>query len=206
MRVLYGDVANWWITLKHGRDLFLGSALMRSDPLRRTAAPLPPQPDAQSIARRIRNLRHERGWSLADVEKLSRGSIKAAVLGSYERCDRTMNLNRAIELAHLFSVPLAHLLSAPEHITIPGQLPLIMIDLRRVKSLDQGDPITPTFTVFISWIAGKRCDWNGEVMSLRKEDLSTLALMTLSDEAGFLEWLRSNRLLITGLITGRDRP
>lgn len=160
--------------------------------------PLFLQPTVISIAQRIRTLRHERGWSLGDVETLSKGSIKAEVLGSYERCDRGMNLNRAIEIANLFSVPLAHLLCAPEKMPAPEKTE-IMFDLRRSCVLNPEDPTGRIITTFLAWISGRRSDWNGEVLSLRQSDLSTLALMTFKTEVELLNWLHEKKVLITEL-------
>lgn len=160
------------------------------------------QPSTTDIATRIRALRRARGWSLADVEKISKGRIKAVVLGSYERSDRSLSVRRAIELANLYSVPLAHLLCTPDTQTALDPLgSRIVIDLRKASRL------TPTkstdaeririFTTFIAWIASQRSDWNGEVLSLRRSDLAALALITFTSEGAILEWLRVERLLLT---------
>lgn len=167
----------------------------------------PSQPTAESIAERIRSLRRERGWSLADVEVLSKGQIKAVVLGSYERCDRAMSLSRTIELATLFNVPLAQLLCGSEKSEPACLRPTIMIDLRRSRALcekrtEPDDQLLTAFSTFISWILNRRCDWNGEVMSLREGDLATLALMAFRSEKEVLTWLQANRLFFKEL----DRP
>lgn len=163
-----------------------------------------PQPTAQSVAERIRKLRLERGWSRSDVERLSKGSLKAVVLGSYERCDRTLSLNRVIDIAKIFSVPLAHLLAEPQKSAPTPTLTTMMVDLRRVRSL-AGDPAKSreqalqTLSSFLVWIANRRCDWNGEVMSLRESDRTTLALMTMMNEEDLMTWLVQNKFLATGL-------
>lgn len=177
---------------------------MRSHPHSRSKTTAPSQPNARSIAERLRTLRRERGWSLADVERISKGSVKAVVLGSYERCDRTLSVNRAIELANIFSIPLIHLLAAPEKSAPVPTGATMMIDLRRARSLTENpagmeDPALRTFSSFLAWIATRRCDWNGEVMSLRESDRATLALMTFMNENDVLDWLTQNRLLITEL-------
>jgi transcriptional regulator with XRE-family HTH domain len=162
------------------------------------------QPSAKNIADRLRTLRRERGWSLADVERISKGSMKAGVLGSYERCDRTLNLNRAIELANIFSIPLVHLLAAPEkHAPIPTRA-TIVIDLRRIRTLAQNSSIADgqvlrTISSLLAWIGTRRGDWNGEVMSLRESDRATMALMTYMGEEDLLNWLAQNKLLVTEL-------
>lgn len=154
------------------------------------------------IAQRLRSLRKARGWSLADVEKVSHGAIKAVVLGSYERSDRSLSVTRAIELADLYNVPLAHLLCGP---TSPRncepKFTRVMIDLRRASSLSAVTPAeierVRIFTTFIAWIASLRSDWNGEVMSLRRSDVATLALLTFADEDSTLSWLIDQELLLT---------
>lgn len=168
----------------------------------RPSAFVPPQPSPQSIADRIRRLRQERGWSLADVERLSRGSLKAVVLGSYERGDRALTLKRAIEIAQLFSVPLHHLLAAPEKSFPAPALAPILMDLRRLHRLMEdparrADATLQMVYAFVAWISSRRGDWNGEVMSLRTGDKATMALMTLMTEAELSEWLAQKKLLIT---------
>lgn len=165
---------------------------------------MPAQPTPTSIAHRIRTLRLERGWSLADVERLSRGSLKAVVLGSYERGDRSLSLARAIEIARIFSIPLPHLLVAPEKTAPTLTKTEMMVDLRRTRALAEdplaeADPILKTFSAFLAWIATRRCDWNGEIMSLRHGDLSTLSIMTLMNEETMLNWLNEKGLLVTEL-------
>ena len=155
---------------------------------------------AEHVAARIRKIRHERGWSLADVEVVSKGSIKAEVMGSYERCDRALSLKRTIEVANLFAVPLGYLLGIPEGSSATGAHPALMIDLRKTRNqLEQHheDPMLISFTTFITWISSRRGDWNGEVLSLRSSDLSTLALMHFTTEEKFLSWLGERGLLIT---------
>lgn len=161
-----------------------------------------PEPTTASIARRIRTLRCDRGWTLADVEKLSRGSLKAVVLASYERGDRSISLGRAIEIANLFSIPLHHLLEAPEKSAPSAVRTAMMIDLRRVRLLAKdprksGDRIFQTVSSLLAWVANRRCDWNGEILSLRESDRGTLALMTLLSEDELVNWLVLNQLLIT---------
>lgn len=165
------------------------------------------QPSAKSIAERLRTLRRQRGWSLADVEKVSKGSIKAVVLGSYERCDRTISLNRAIELANVFAIPLNHLLAEPDKSAPTPTRARLMVDLRRTRnlmenSMEGADRVLQTLSSFLAWIATRRCDWNGEVMSLRESDCATLALMTLMNEGELLDWLAQHKILVTEL----DRP
>lgn len=80
----------------------------------------------------------------------------------------------------------------------------MMVDLRRTRALAEdplveADPILKTFSAFLAWIATRRCDWNGEIMSLRNGDLSTLSIMTLMNEEAMLNWLNEKGLLVTEL-------
>jgi hypothetical protein len=130
--------------------------------------------------------------------------MKAVALGSYERCDRTLSLNRAIELANIFSIPLVHLLAAPEKNASVLTRPTIVIDLRRMRTLSEyskGDDgrVLQSLSTLLTWIGTRRGDWNGEVMSLRESDRATMALMTYMSEEDLLSWLAQNKLIVTEL-------
>lgn len=165
------------------------------------------EPTSEMVARRIRTLRKARGWTLSDVESLSRGAISAVSLGSYERCDRAISLRRLTELADFFGVPLTHLLSEPKKSqNCPTQAALI-IDLRSMKSIskrpeNRNNGLLVALTALVTSIAHRRGDWNAEVMSLRQSDLTTLALMTMSNEEEIVGMLKRMKLLFTG----PDRP
>jgi transcriptional regulator with XRE-family HTH domain len=152
-------------------------------------------------------MRLARGWSLADVEAMSGGRVKVAALGSYERCDRAISLERTIELADIFGVPLTYLVGALEKQSVVKDGAAVMIDIRRARFLAENSnaenvPDFQTLNLFLMWMAGRRDDWNGEVMSLRRSDLDTVALMIFKTEDELLEWLIGNKLLMTTL----DRP
>ena len=160
------------------------------------------QTTTADIAIRLRALRKGRRWSLADVEKISHGAIKAVVLGSYERSDRSLSVQRAIELANLYGVPLAHLLCGPDGASKgKSTQDRIVVDLRRASRLAsataEGSEKVRIFTMFIGWIAASRSDWNGEVLSLRRSDIASLALLTFTNEPLVIDWLTNERLLIT---------
>lgn len=161
-----------------------------------------PIPTPASVASRIRSIRRERGWSLADVEKISKGSLKAVVLGSYERGDRSLSINRAIEIARLYSIPLHHLLEAPDKSLPVASCPRLLVDLRRARLLSEDptrlhDRQMQSFYAFLVWIASRRGDWNGEVLSLREGDRAILSLTTLMSESDLERWLVENRLVVT---------
>lgn len=162
------------------------------------------EPTTASVAQRLRRVRQARGWSLAQVENESGGRIKVAALGSYERCDRALSLERTIMLADIYGVPLNYLTGAPDTaISIETGEP-VMINLRRARSFAENSSAETAeefhiLYTFLMWLAGRRNDWNGEVMSLRQSDFETLALMTFRAKNELLEWLLANKILITGI-------
>jgi transcriptional regulator with XRE-family HTH domain len=130
----------------------------------------PGTPTIADLAASIRRIRKNKGWTLKDVEDKSQGRWKAVVIGSYERCDRALSLNKAIALAAFYKVPLDELLGiqpaerlSPERITF---------DIRKVKE-SQEDSLKP-LQWFITAVSEARRDWNGELLSVRSSD--TLAL------------------------------
>lgn len=155
------------------------------------------QPSSEKIAARIRQIRKKRGWSLADVERLSKGEFKAVVVGSYERGDRTMSIKRAINLANLYGVPLQYLVQEEQTSVTVRRNPLIL-DLRNLKSSANPDPKRRLLSTFVAWISQQRNDWNGEVMSLREADLSLLGLLLFLNQIEVENWLKAENLLFTG--------
>lgn len=142
----------------------------------------------------LRKVRKERGLSLADVERISHRRWSSAVVGSYERGDRALTIERAIDLADFYRVPLFYLLGIELAQTSPEEKSTspLTLDLRKVKSAG-----TEPLQLFVAWLTGTRHDWNGEVMTFRNSDLTTLAMMMTLD----IEAVR--RLLQTFSISSR---
>jgi hypothetical protein len=62
------------------------------------------------VGARLREVRLSRNLSLFDVECASDRRIKASILGSYERCERVINVDRLAVLAEFYGVEVAELL------------------------------------------------------------------------------------------------
>jgi len=132
-------------------------------------------PYGLALGARLRAIRIQQGLSLHAVERKSGGRWKAVVIGSYERGTRAVTVQRLSELAEFYGVPVAELLpggvessAAPE----PGRL---MLDLERLAEL-------PAYRVaplarYVASIARQRGDYNGKVLTLRQDDLRTLAII-----------------------------
>lgn len=121
-------------------------------------------------------------------------------MGSYERGSRALSLARSIEIANLFGIPIANLLGdfsrtdalAPETLTI---------DQRRLGELlkSDTDEKIQTLQAFVSAIAARRSDWNGEVMTIRGSDLDTLTLLFALTLPELKTWLAEKRLALISL-------
>jgi transcriptional regulator with XRE-family HTH domain len=130
------------------------------------------------VGKRLRSIRKQRGLSLQDVQRLSEQEFKAAVLGAYERGERSLSLPRLQRLAEFYSVPVHQLLpqeGSPEPAapgTVSGGL---TIDLNRVENLSGQDGAV--VERFLRGIQMLRQDFNGKVLTVRSDDLRTLAML-----------------------------
>ncbi|MFZ4107508.1 MAG: helix-turn-helix domain-containing protein [Candidatus Planktophila sp.] len=158
-------------------------------------------PTTHSISARLRSIRLGRSLSLREVQLQSKGALPAVVLGSYERGDRTLSISKAIQIAAFYEVPLSYLLSEPDQ-NSGARIPIV-IDLRRLRALvtDKSQMVEDceqlrTLITFISGIVRKRNDWDGEVLSLRREDLDVVAITVGSHTDFLVNLLQKNKLLI----------
>ena len=133
---------------------------------------------AKDLGARLRAIRTQQGLSLHGVEEKSQGRWKAVVVGSYERGDRAVTVQRLAELADFYNVPLQELLPDSEATPTPTTepAPRIVIDLEQLKSnvpADQAGPLAR----YAATIQSQRGDYNGRVLSIRQEDLRSLAVI-----------------------------
>ena len=148
------------------------------------------------ICQKLRSLRKSQSLSLADVESLSHGRIKAVVLGSYERGSRALSVKRALEIAAIYQIPAAELFreqSAPTH-SQPGSY---IIDLRKLKEKSLHHSAFVSITLFCSEIQRRREDWNGEVISLRSSDFDFLKVTSRISDSTLEDLLIQERILIS---------
>jgi transcriptional regulator with XRE-family HTH domain len=158
-------------------------------------------PDITSahVAARLRTIRRARSLSLSQVEALSSGSLKAVVLGSYERGSRNLTIKRALEIAKIYNVPITELFSAKSAPAL-GEIPRLMLDIRalqrggdlRKKEEDQRRALAQ----LLRSICEYRQDWNGEVITLRESDLATISLLINLERGAVLDWLTESKILL----------
>lgn len=150
------------------------------------------------VGSRVRSIRKQRGLSLQDVQRLSAGEFKAAVVGAYERGERSLSLPRLHRLAQFFQVPISQFLPQEEAgETTMAPLPSggVTIDLNRLERLSGTEAVI--FNRFLRSIQMMRQDFNGKVLTIRRDDLRLLALLIDQSEDAFAE-----RLTELGLTEG----
>jgi transcriptional regulator with XRE-family HTH domain len=133
-------------------------------------------PYAKALGQRLRAIRMQQGLSLHGVEEKSRGRWKAVVVGSYERGDRAVTVQRLAELADFYSVPINELLpDATPAAAATEPPPRLVLDLEKLQHIpaDQAAPLAR----YTATIQSQRGDYNGRVLSIRQEDLRTLAVI-----------------------------
>lgn len=146
------------------------------------------------IAEKARALRRARGWTLADVETHSRGSISAVSMGAYERGTRSLSLEKSIEIAELYGVPLASFFENSSEREMENSDPSDgrwVIDLRALARAEVSRTST-CINGFISHIIRLRRDWNGEIISLRNQDIVLIAILAECGVEVIRKWLLIN--------------
>lgn len=133
-----------------------------------------PQRDyTATLGGRLRRVRLQQRLSLHDVEERSDGTFKASVLSAYERGERTLSVTRLRQLAGFYRVPLGQLMPGEttdrDHPPVGG----VCIDLDRLQAAEA--PELSAVSQFVSGIAERRGDYNGKVITIRREDLRALA-------------------------------
>ena len=150
----------------------------------------------KALGERLRKIRLQNGMSLQDVQEASEGKWKAAVVGAYERGDRNVTVTRLSELADFYGVPVSEIIPSDES---SARAPVearrkVILDLERLEQIPERDrePIAR----FAGAIQIQRGDFNGRVLTIREEDLMSLALVyqTTANEL-------SRRLEDWGLVT-----
>ena len=150
----------------------------------------------RQVGLRLRGVRRAQRLSLHDVEVSSEKEFKASVLGAYERGERAISVPRLQRLARFYSVPVDHLLpiidltGAPEAPGAPGttgalasdrRMPArgITIDLVALESMSSQE--AALLSRYVLMIRAQRADGTGSAMTIRREDLNSLAALLDTD-------------------------
>jgi transcriptional regulator with XRE-family HTH domain len=131
-----------------------------------------------NVGERLRAIRRQKGLSRHDVEARSDLEFKASVLGAYERGERAISVPRLLRLAEIYEVPPDQLLprDADIEINLTEGTDLdagFTIDLVKLHALD--DPEAAVLSRYAATIQLQRQDFNGRLLTIRRDDLRVLA-------------------------------
>ena len=143
---------------------------------------------AEQVGERLRNIRLQKGLSLHEVEQRSTKEFKASVLGAYERGERSISVPRLQRLAIFYGVPVDHLLprlgaQAAEQATAAGE-EAVCIDLEALEA--RREPEARTLGRYLSLIQTQRGDFNGKVLTIRRDDVRVLAAIFDQSPGGLI--------------------
>ena len=139
----------------------------------------------RALGARLRAIRTQQGLSLHGVEEKSQGRWKAVVVGSYERGDRAVTVQKLAELADFYGVPVSELLPGSLPNGLSEAPPRLVLDLERLSAVpaEKAGPLAR----YVATIQSQRGDYNGRVLSVRQEDLRTLAVIYDSSATALVE-------------------
>lgn len=150
-----------------------------------------PSEYAKTLGGKLRAIRQQQGLSLHGVEEKSKGRWKAVVVGSYERGDRAVTVQKLAELADFYGVPIRELLPGSASAAAAAAAPpRLILDLEALQHLDASE--AGPLTRYAATIQAQRGDYNGKVLSIRQDDMRTLAVIydesptTLTER--FISW------------------
>jgi transcriptional regulator with XRE-family HTH domain len=133
-------------------------------------------PFSREVGVRLRAVRRQRRLSLDDVERSSGGKWSASAIGAYERGFRNLSLPRLRELAEFYDVPMSMLLGevdireSADDRSGPGK---VVLDLVALEHIDDAAPVLR----YARSIVLDRGDWNGRILSVRRDDVRALCSM-----------------------------
>ena len=133
----------------------------------------------KQVGERLRQIRRQKRMSLQEVESVSAQEFKASVLGAYERGERAISVPRLARLAGLYKVPVDQLLPGDDDEGDPAanrreaEPSGARIDLTRLEALNGAE--ADMLTRYLRMIQVQRQDFNGRVLTIRRDDMRAIA-------------------------------
>lgn len=143
----------------------------------------------KKVGERLRLIRRQKRLSLQEVEAVSGQEFKASVLGAYERGERAISVPRLQRLAQFYKVPVDQLLPHDETDTdsVARRDPAdggAKIDLTKLERL--GSTEAETLGRYLRMIQVQRQDFNGRVLTIRRDDMRAIAaILGVGEDAAF---------------------
>lgn len=154
--------------------------------------------EQRRLGARLRAIRRQQSLTLHDVEERSDGQWKAVVVGSYERGDRAISITKLARLAAFYSVPMHDLLPSDEHAPSHSDddpIDRICLSLEELSRRTNDDVLTAV-SRFVRRLQVERGDYNGRVMTVRREDIHAIALAFGLEPADLIDELDRTRTLV----------
>ena len=153
------------------------------------------------VGQRLRAVRRARELSLDDVERTSGGRWSASAVGAYERGFRNLSLPRLRELADFYDVPMGILLGeADGQGRASARMVKVVLDLEVLGKIQEADPVVR----YLKTIIIERGDFNGRVLSVRRDDIRALCAILHSTEIELFDTLERWGALLSGGPTEDD--
>lgn len=134
---------------------------------------------SRKVGERLRAIRRQKRLSLQEVEAASDQEFKASVLGAYERGERAISVPRLQRLARFYNVPVDQLLPGDdgpafaEESRTRAMDSTVRIDLRKLEEL--GGAEADMLNRYLTMIQVQRQDFNGRMLTIRRDDLRAIA-------------------------------
>jgi transcriptional regulator with XRE-family HTH domain len=146
------------------------------------------------LGTRLRAVRRAQGLRLQDVEERSEGRFKAVVVGSYERGDRAVSAHKLAALASFYEVSVAELLPEDEWPRTRLREGTLAVDVQQLRERSDDPELAPLLRLVqhVQWL---RDDYSGQVLSLRTDDLRTIAVSMGAATDRLDAWLDERGLL-----------
>jgi transcriptional regulator with XRE-family HTH domain len=133
---------------------------------------------SRNVGQRVRSIRKQKRMSLQEVESASSQEFKASVLGAYERGERAISVPRLQRLAGFYNVPVDQLLphdenaiDLREHLVTDDRS--VKINLTRLEEIP--GPEADMLNRYLKMIQVQRQDFNGRVLTVRRDDMRAIA-------------------------------
>jgi transcriptional regulator with XRE-family HTH domain len=147
------------------------------------------------VGQRLRAVRRARELSLDDVERTSGGRWSASAVGAYERGFRNLSLPRLRELAEFYGVPMGVLLGEGDGQGRAGvRVAKVVLDLEALGRVPDAEPVVR----YLKTIIIERGDFNGRMLSVRRDDIRALCAILQSTEVELFDTLVGWSALLSG--------
>ena len=143
---------------------------------------------AVKVGARLRAIRKQKRLSLQDVEAGSEQEFKASVLGAYERGERAISVPRLQRLARFYNVPVDQLLPGDDDgagdtvidleqgtVSTSRSDDKVTLDLHRLSSMESTE--ATLLVRYLGMIQVQRGDFNGRMLTVRRDDLRAIACL-----------------------------